>query len=275
MWHTDPVPYNFKSQGIGLQSVFNARELGGYILPDGRRIKHGLLLRGGALDRLSDYDRNRLVNEFHLAKNFDFRTSMEVESTPDRDVPGCTRIWLPAFDEGKQAMQKVSLDKEAYADLKNWLVVHAKDPGVQKVAREMYPGLMMNDFSRMQYAGFLQNIVNTASGAVYWHCSQGKDRTGFGAALVLAALGADMELIMNDYVISNEFYLDDLKEASSKVETVGEKETILTFIGVNCDYFGGTLMQIVDECGSLLDFIKGPLCMTDEDIAILRDRYLE
>lgn len=272
---TDSAPYDFRTQSIGLKSVFNARDLGGYVLPGGKRVRKGFLLRGGAFDVLSDEDCERLVTDFHLAKVFDFRTSMEVDRLPDRAVPGSTRIWLPAFDESKGTMEKVSLPQKAYEDLKNWLVIHAREPRVQKVAREMYPGLVMNDFTRMQYAGFFQNILNTESGAVYWHCSQGKDRTGFAAALMLAALGADRELIMKDYVISNEFYLSELEEAFSKVETEGEKEAILTFIGVNCDYFAASLDMVEAECGSLMGFLTGPLCLTDTDIEILRKRYLE
>lgn len=273
--NTDSAPYDFRSQSIGLGSVFNARDLGGYVLPDGSRVKKGLLLRGGALDKLSDQDCNTLRDTFHLSRIFDFRTSMEVQRLPDREVPGASRIWLPAFDEDSSTMEKVSLGEEAYIDLKNWLIVHSREEWVQNVAREMYPGLMMNEFTRMQYAGFLQNIVNTSEGAVYWHCSQGKDRTGFGATVLLAALGADLDLIMKDYVISNEFYLEELEEACSKVETVDEKEAILTFIGVNCDYYLESLEKLVKEYGSLLDFVKGPLCLMDGDIEILRNRYLE
>ena len=46
--------YSFETQKIGLDSIANARELGGYVLPDGRCVKHNLLLRGGLLNKASD-----------------------------------------------------------------------------------------------------------------------------------------------------------------------------------------------------------------------------
>lgn len=266
---------NFASQSIGLKSVINARELGGYRLPGGAVVKHGLLLRGGDLANVSEEDAGRLVNRFHLTKVFDFRTSMEVHKSPDRELPGVVNIWMPAFNEEGQVMEGLSLPSEAYRDLGNWLVRNGHIPKVQEVARTMYTGMALDEFTQMQYAGFLQNIVNTPSGAVYWHCSQGKDRTGFGAALLLAALGADRKLIMKDYMISNEFYLKEVLHYCSRTDSEDVREVIRTFVGVNPVYFGNALDRIEKEHGSLLGYLKGPLCLTDEDIEVLRERYTE
>lgn len=266
---------NFASQSIGLKSVINARELGGYRLPGGAVIKHGLLLRGGDFSKLDDEDAGKLISQYHLAKVFDFRTSMEVGRAPDRELPGVVNIWMPAFNEKSQVMEGLSLPSEAYRDLGNWLVKNGHIPRVQEVARKMYTGMALDEFTQMQYAGFLQNIVNTSSGAVYWHCSQGKDRTGFGAALLLAALGADRKLIMEDFMISNEFYLKEVIHYCSQVDSEEVREVIRTFVGVNPIFFGNALNVIDKEYGSLTGFLKGPLCMTDEDIAILRERYTE
>ena len=266
---------NFASQSIGLQSVINARELGGYRLSGGGVIRRGCLLRGGALNELSSSDENKFVETYRLAKVFDFRTSMEVKACPDRPVPGAVNIWMPAFNEESQVMEEMSLPQEAYHDLGNWLVIHASEQKVQDVARMMYSGMAMDEFTQMQYAGFLQNIVNTVDGAVYWHCSQGKDRTGFAAALLLAALGADKSLIMKDYLISNEFYFNEVNHFCSLVGTEEEKEVIKTFVGVNPRYFEMALDMIDSRYGSLMGYLTGPLCLSDEDMAILRQRYIQ
>lgn len=269
------MDYSFKTQRIGLNTVINARELGGYVLPDGSRIKHGLLLRGGALDEASDGDLALLSEKYRVKRIFDFRTSGEVGYAPDKYLPGADYVWMPAFDEESNMMEQVSLPKEAYRDLKGWLSENAWREDVQRVAREMYPSMMSSSFTRVQYSGFLHNILDTTDGAVYWHCSQGKDRTGFGAAVLLAALGADMDLIMHDYEISNEFYVKDVQETYSHVSTDEEREAILTFVGVNRRYFRGALNMLEEECGSMMGFVQKQLNLTDGDIRILRDRYLE
>ena len=267
--------YTFSSQKLGLDSIVNARELGGYVMPDGRVVKRGLLLRGGSLAKASKDDLTALTDRFNLAKIFDFRTSMEVKQSPDQEVAGAKYLWFPAFDEESQEMEGMSLPSDAYRDLGNWLVKHASMPEVQAVARNMYLSMVSSDFTQVQYAGFLQNIGNTPEGAVYWHCSQGKDRTGIGSAVLLAALGADRKLIMEDYAISAEFYKEELEQYFQLIDSDEEKAVLRTFISVNCEYFEAALDYIDKEYGSMYNFLTGPLCLMDNDIETLRNRYLE
>lgn len=267
--------YTFATQSIGMKTIINARELGGYMMPDGRVIKRGKLLRGGALNATSQEELNLLSEKYHLVRIFDFRTSFEVERTPDKEVPGAKRIWLPAFDESSMSMAKMSLPSEAYHDLGGWLVSRAANPAVQQIARDMYPIMITTEFTQVQYAGFFQNILSSEDGAIFWHCSQGKDRTGLGAALLLAALGADRDLIMTDFEISNEVYMPEVEQVFSHLSTEDEKEAVLTFIGVNAKYFANALDIVEKQYGSLLGFLQGPICLSDDDIQDLRDRFLE
>lgn len=262
-----------------LDSVANARELGGYRLPDGRSVRPGLLLRGGALNCASDEDISILSDRYRLAHVIDFRTEGEVLRAPDREVPGADNIWLPAIDPETEKTAGQSLPKEAYLDLDNWLVYNASNPLVQDVARRLYTDMVMNEYTQLQYAAFLEKIVSTTEGAVYWHCSQGKDRTGLGAAFILAALGADRELIMEDYCRSADYYEEELATAIARLRAAGgdaEAEKVMrTFISVNPEYFTAALDLIDRRFGSMEAYLRGPLCLTDFEFGILRSRYLE
>lgn len=256
-------------------SIDNARDLGGTIVPDGRRVRQGLLLRGGALHKASDEDLARLRDEYHVAAVFDFRTSMEVEHHPDREIEGARHFWMPAFDENGYAFKNENLPQSAFQNLGEWLVEHSHEELAQNYARKMYTEMIDNEFSQIQYAGFLQNIVSTENGAVYWHCSQGKDRTGVGAALLLAALGCDRKEILREYLLSEDFYRADFEKYIGRVETEEEKKVIRTFMSVNPDYFELALDLIDSKYGSMAEFLTGPLCLSSEDISTLRERYLE
>lgn len=269
------MKYTFESQKIGLDSLYNARELGGYVLPDGSRIKHDLLLRGGALSKASREDLATLGSRFHLRHIFDFRTRTEVYLSPDRPVFGSDQIWLPAIDETSEGMADNTLPEDAYADLIGWLSRNAANPMLQRTARDIYTSMITNEYTQLQYTSFLQTIVRTDSGAIYWHCSQGKDRTGLGSAFILAALGADRELILNDFLISNEYYADVLSSSLELVSTEAEKDVIRTFIGVNEKYFNDALDLIDRRYGSLMAYIQDQLLLSDQDLEILRKRYLE
>ena len=259
---------------FSLGSVANSRELGGYVLPDGSIVREGLLLRGGSLAKASDKDIASMSADYHVRKIFDFRTSMELKYAPDREVSGAQNIWMPAFDEETMRMKNLALPHDAYRDLGNWLIAHACEPAVQETASVMYSEMVMGDFTQVQYAGFLQNILSTTDGAVYWHCSQGKDRTGLGSALILAALGADRKLIMKDFELSNVFYREELDFYQSKVNTPEEKAVMQTFIGVNPEYFSAALDLIEKTWGSMKNYLTGPLCLSEEDLQTLRSRYL-
>lgn len=272
---SDRPTYTFESQKAGIGSVLNMRELGGYVLPDGRVVKKGLLLRGGALSSLSNEDRDLLRSKFTLAADFDFRTEGEIEHAPDRIIAGVKYVWFPTIDPQTEKVADMSLPKEAYKDLPGWLISHASDPLVQSIASRIYTDMVMNEWTQIQYAAFMQSILNTENGAIFWHCSQGKDRTGLGAAFILCALGADRELILQDYLISGEYYKEDVDRLCESLATEAEKDVVRTFVGVNVNYFVAALDLIDRQYGSLENYIKGPLCLTDDDIRVLRERYTE
>lgn len=273
--------YDFKSQSIGLESVANARDLGGYLLPDGRTVRKGLLLRGGTLAKLGNEDRDTLLGKYRLSKIFDFRTESEVVSAPDRNLPGVSYTWLPAIDPETEKIDTLTLPHEAYSNLPVYLVDqgNAFNPSVQGIARHIYSEMVLNEYTQLQYAAFMQIIVSAGKGSVYWHCSQGKDRTGLGSAFLLSALGADRKLIMEDFDISNDFYRNDIDSLLAKLHEKGNDieadKVIKTFIGCNTEYFSKALDLIDYKFGSMANYLHGPLCLSDEDIEILKNRYLE
>ena len=259
---------------LTLPGVVNVRDLGGIRLPSGT-VRKGLLLRGGTLDSASDEAVSILSGQYHISKVFDFRTTFERTVAPDREIPGAQNVWLPAYDETSQSFIKRSLPQHAYRNLGPWLTEHAGEPFVQDVARHIYLDMVENEFTLIQYAGFFQNILLTEGGAVYWHCSQGKDRTGLGAALLLAALGADRATIMSDYSLSADWYAEELGRYTPLVKTEEERTVLRTFVSVNPDYFSQALDFLEASYGSMQDVLEGPLCLSPDDIGALRSYYLE
>lgn len=271
--------YSYDTQRVSMEGVVNARELGGYVLPDGSRIRRGLLFRGGSLFKTPDEECARIADAYHLAYVFDLRTEGEVKHAPDKPIPGCTNVWLPTIDPETEKLGNATLPKEAYSNLVPFLIRYACEPKVQDVARRMYTDMVVNEYTQLQYAAFLQMIAGLDEGAVFWHCSQGKDRTGLGAAFLLAALGADRELILQDFLISNEYYYNEVEDVKQIIVEKGygaaEQAVIQTFIGVNVEYFIHALDLIDKEYGSLDDYVRNQLMLSDEDRIRLRARLLE
>jgi protein-tyrosine phosphatase len=49
-------------------------------------------------------------------------------------------------------------------------------------------------------------LLEAGSPALLFHCTAGKDRTGFGAALILSALGVDRDTVLEDYLATTRLW---------------------------------------------------------------------
>ena len=264
---------------ISFEKIINARELGGLPAAGGRKVRRGVLLRTASLGEASDADIALLRERYRLRKIFDFRTLEEQVRQPDRVVPGAEHISLPTLDVEAERREGIAIPSEFFAEMELHIVGMASDPTVKRKARELYPSLVRSEFSQLQYATFLNLILQTTDGAVLWHCSQGKDRTGIGAAFVLAALGADRETIVADFDHSNLEYRDIVEHFKREISAGGggeeELEVVQSFLGVHTGNFCRTLDYIDREYGSMHNYLVSRLGLTEEDMLFLRNRFLE
>lgn len=265
---------------IIFDNIINARDLGGLVGYGGKRVRHGCLLRTAHLHDATDEDIARLQHEYHLARVFDFRSIGEAEFLPDREVPGATHHLLPTIDISAERQTEQPIPQEAFLDLESHIVNYAFYPEVQAMAADMYPSLMRSEYSQLQYATFMRLIIESPDdGGVLWHCFQGKDRTGWGAAFVLSALGVKREDIIADFDLSNTAYRELVKRLNTEIEARGggeaEKDVVQAFMGVSVKNFCSTLELIDREFGGMQEYLSKQLMLSHDDIQILRKRYLE
>ena len=272
-----------RQQFIPVNGIINARDLGGYIMQDGRRLRDGMLIRSAHLADASDEDLQYL-SSIPIYKVIDFRKDIEMNGKTDRMVPGAEYIRLEIDASGKIVSQATEDEKRLFTgnkqfDVKKFMVMAAFNPMAQKIAQQMYPNLTNDPECRKQFKQFFRLILDTANGAILYHCTQGKDRTGFASALILAALGADRDTIVADFDATNRVYEEDVRQCCQNVLLMGGKEneiaTVKSFLGANTDNFIKALESIDKEFGSMEAYLKGPIGLTDQDILTLRERYLE
>ena len=264
---------------IEFENIINARDLGGLPAANGsKRVRKGCLLRTAHLHDATDEDIRHLKDEYHLRHIFDFRSQHEASFLPDRDVPGAIHHLLPTIDMSEERRTGKAIPEEAFLDLEHHIVNYSFYPEVQQMAADMYPSLIRSEYSQLQYATFLRLIIETPDGGVLWHCFQGKDRTGWGAAFLLSALGVSRDDIIADFDLSNAAYTDLVDRLCNEVEERGggenEKEVIRAFMGVSTNNFRRTLDLIDREYGSMSDYLCNQLMITKQDIQRLRKQYL-
>lgn len=263
---------------IQFENIVNARDLGGIPAEGGRSIKQGVLLRTAHLHDATANDVKRLQEEYHLARIFDFRSLGEAEFQPDKDVPGATHHLLPTIDMRAEQDTGKAIPDEAFRDLEKYIVNYSFYPEVQRMAANMYPSLILSEYSQLQYAAFLRLIVETPEGAVLWHCAQGKDRTGWGAAFLLFALGVPKDVIIQDFDSSNIAYEPVVRRLNQDILDKGggeaEMAVIQAFMGVSTPNFIRTLELIDQKFDGMNNYLNDCLFLTEADRRILQERYL-
>ena len=260
------------------EGIINARDLGGIRIGD-KTVRQGLLLRTAHLHDATTQDRQRLQEDYHLKRIFDFRSHPEASLQPDLPIEGARYLLLPTLDTRAEKESGEAIPEETWLDLPRHIVRLSFMKIFQQKARELYPSLILSEFSQLQYASFMNLILETEEGAVLWHCSQGKDRTGIGAALILGALGATRETIIEDFDRSNDAYRPLVETLCREVEKAGggedEKDVVRAFMGVSVRNFSHALDLIDANWGSIPGYLEEQMNITPEDLQTLRARYLE
>lgn len=142
------------------------------------------------------------------------------------------------------------------------------------------------DEGREYYATLLREIVDPANRPMVYHCSHGVHRTGTATAILLSALGVPWETVREDYLLSNKYRekeigirLNELQQLAADTFLIEPEEVdmanIRAFYILDAAYIDASLDQAVKEYGSMENYIRKGLGVSDEEIASLREELLE
>ena len=255
---------------IALRTLPNLRVLGGYATGDGRVVRRGQLYRSVLLGRLSDEDVAR-VRELDLQVIFDFRTAAEHRATPDRDV-GARTINLDVLadrtGEGPASLLSKMDDPEAIKAA----LTDGRGAGLMRTA---YRELIELPSATKSYSAFFTEVATADSLPALFHCTTGKDRTGWAAAATLLFLGVDEEDVYRDYLLTNEQLLPALKPILSHIEEAGiEFDLLRPVIGVDRSYLETAVDLMKERYGSIDGYMRDGLGLEDGTLLALRRRLL-
>jgi len=272
------------AQSILLTGVGNARELGGYKSEDGRTVRHGILLRTAKLSGATEEDIQRLISEYRLAVVVDFRGEKEIEKNPDPDISGAKNLNLQIIDEETPLPEEMTAEVEALI---------ARNGEISKIdmlrlairygtfTDQMYVDFLSSDKGKAGYRQLFDELLDLPDGqAILFHCSEGKDRTGCAAMLILFALGVDEDTIMEDFLLTNVYNAALIEENHRLLEAEGiSEEEMITYLPmmdqVNSALMSAAIAWMTENSGSPLGYITQELGVTEDEIAVLRDKFLE
>ena len=182
-------PTTLGEELVRLASADNFRDVAGldapYVAADGVPLRRGVLFRSNELP-LSAADVDS-ISALGVTAVYDLRHDHEIEAHPDVPIPGAE--W--------HHLEVKGIPMDAVSDL------GTRAAGTE-VMHEVYRSFVDKPGARAAFSELLTRIAET-DGAQLFHCTAGKDRTGWASALLLHVAGVDDETIMADYLLTNDF----------------------------------------------------------------------
>jgi len=262
------MPKHVQKRHLGLEGAPNFRDLGGYATEDGREVKWGLFFRSDNLHDLTDADLAVLA-ELGIQLVCDFRSPAEREEEPDRlpeNYPPKVAelaIWDPAFAPESFREKLTSGDLEG-VDLGEFLV-----EGNRLFATQFYP----------LYAQMFARITQRENLPVVVHCTAGKDRAGFAAALILRVLGVPMETVYEDYLLTNVYTADKIERTLAMARVASlfqvDGDQLRSIMGAERRFLEAAFEEIDKRYGSFDHYRREALKISDSERDSFREMALE
>jgi protein-tyrosine phosphatase len=262
-------------RALGLAGAPNARDLGGLVGADGRPVRPGALVRSGALARLTEDDLPVLA-ELSLTCLVDLRHGTEIAQSPTRQLPEPVPRVLnaPVYDDRHPVFSYVTAllngdDLSRYADL--------AAQGAPGAMAAIYRWFVTGDDARASFGAACRALADPANLPALFHCSVGKDRTGWLTAILLTALGVDPEAIRVDYLQTNEATAEAqqrLLELLAERRPGADPEAIQPLLQARPAYLDAAYAEVERQFGSFQAYLRAGLGLDDGTLAALRTNLL-
>lgn len=253
---------------IKFRGFSNFRDLGGYPANGEARVKWGVLYRSGHLSKMKSSDLTRF-KQLGIDTIFDFRSDPEREKDPNRlpDSLNLKTLSIPILDPSTSswaAELRTAIQNREFQDF---------DPSEKM--KEWYQELAVGHVG--QYRQFIHGVLNAQGAPVLWHCTAGKDRTGFAAAILLRILGVSQDVVEKDYLLSAK-YADQRRGLIWMLRlSRGKKaaETVQAFLQVQREWIKAAFQAIDAHWGDFETYSYEALLLTTDQVSQLRENLLE
>lgn len=248
-----------------LSNAANFRDAGGHRTENGQWVKTGILYRSDQLDRLSDDDLGRML-ALNVGTIVDLRTQSERSHEPDRVPAGVTHMVL---DVAKDAEGSIG------GDMRSAMAKIAAGEGA-KMLIEANRDFVNVASARHSYAELIKKVAYGDDALVY-HCTAGKDRTGWASAVILSLLGVSRTEIVKDYMASNQYLAEKNKRTLAMVKAANPTfvaqhlEDVMT---VRPEFIEAAFHEVDVQFGSMENYAQNALGLDAATIQQLKNRLL-
>lgn len=242
---------------------------------DGKKIKRGKLIRSGKLYKIPE-ETCLALQKLGVKTIVDLRIFTECEQYPDTVPEGMEYIHLPVLctatpgiTREKSMTRTMALEsrriKQEFGSGDNYMIA-------------MYKMILLSEEPQGYLKKTLRLIIDNDD-CILWHCSGGKDRAGIVAMLIESLLGVDEKIIVQDFTASHNFqkkrFFWNRFGLVIAPLYIRFKAILFALMAAKPAYINSAMDELKKRYGSVTEYCKQVLGVTDEDIKTLKDKYLE
>jgi protein-tyrosine phosphatase len=256
---------------LGISSIPNLRDVGGYVTQDGSMVRRGVAYRSNQLNPVSPEDMKKLAS-LGLKNDFDLRAAGEREAKPDQLPAGVKNVWLNVLADAKDT--NPAEVEEMLHNPKAANVALGNGKGAAKFM-DAYRQFITLPSAKAAFRQLFMELGEPNQLPSLFHCTTGKDRSGWAAAALLTLLGVPEEKVFEDYLRSNEYILPAYKNAiDGFVAEGGDPSIPQDLLGVKTEYLQSAFDEVKTRYGSIDGYFEKGLGIDDAGRQQLRDRFL-
>ncbi|MCX4526380.1 tyrosine-protein phosphatase [Streptomyces sp. NBC_01551] len=236
---------------ITLEGTANFRDAGGYRTTNGQWVKMGEIYRSDALHKLTANDLAKL-QRLRVKTVFDLR--MQDERTKDADkVPAGAAYVVADVFAGSPSFQTMP---------------KSPDEAVKSMI-DAEKAMVSGDGGKKAYTQVFEGVQNDRGRSALFHCTAGKDRTGWANATLLTALGVPQETVMADYLASND-YRKAANDAILSHLPAAQAAVYKPLLDVRPEYLNSGYDEVKAEYGTFDRYLKNGLGVDARELKELK-----
>lgn len=247
------------SRNINIPGIQNFRDLGGYKSNNSEgETRWGMLYRSAQMDSLNLCACKELCN-IGIKTIIDLRTKNEQNSS-DSLKRGFNIIHIPIAAGNMESILHGVEKGQIKSDTIYRLIERQNQEMVAHYQKE--------------YKKIFSILLNRDNYPIVIHCTSGKGRTGIVSAIILAALGVNEDIIMEDYRLSNYYF--NIPNASKYAYSLStnSQEAITTIYSAKEDFLNAAKEQIEKKYGTVNNYLREGIGLSQQEIDKLKEILL-